>query len=847
MSSDPNPTPAAEVSPSPSADPQPDLRALPRWSLMVVAGLHGLIFAWAGAKLPWSEGSGFTILCYLLAAGHALTAACAALRVPALVLVWRGASVLSLAVLGWLSWELTSSASYLAGLYGSLGEGIGAGLLALVGLVALLTLPLSCWGLAATWKRSFNAGLSAAMTVLVVIWSLGALHQADAAKAEWLPLPGEVPSTERHAYRSTTGILEPLLYEAIDAKVGNWGLLSAIPTDGPLRKTKDGTRPSQLSVPSLFTAAPIACVPDPSSEESVAVLTYLRLLDGPSPHPKQAPVEVVSRCLRAPPGELFDAIATQILAEAASAPVKIDLITGVQALSSRHPVLDTFALRPGLDGVCDEEHCLMPWQLVALDQFIRNEPLPFVPDFRYGVSAVELRRALGFEVPEQVLKWDREQRRSGHLAKLVEEGEATPEPDDAEPWVRLDGLSRIETLSYVYTSDGEQVSLLRGHESMFDDELERDDWVHALELAERNIAKAQVKGGRFRYTLHPYTGRQNKKAWNLPRQAGTTLVMCELGQKSRRTKRVAERSLAYMAKHARDQGEFSVLIRRVNSTDAGLGPTALPTIAFARCRERVGEVHDELLAELGKFLLLMQREDGSFYPKYDTANAQIVDGPEPMYAGGQAVYALSLIEKITLDDPEAAAAAGMPSSEELHAAVERAMAYYTGPYWDTFVRDFFWLEENWHCLAARASLEHHRNEAYEQYCVDYMRYKARLVFGEDSRVAREFWGSYSFGNILTPVNTPAAGFGEGLAAAISILEARGEDTSAEREQMQRVIEFLVRQQWNEDNCFACVTNRTVLGGFSESMSAPEIRIDYTQHAWAALGHGGAWVHDPITP
>ena len=25
---------------------------------------------------------------------------------------------------------------------------------------------------------------------------------------------------------------------------------------------------------------------------------------------------------------------------------------------------------------------------------------------------------------------------------------------------------------------------------------------------------------------------------------------------------------------------------------------------------------------------------------------------------------------------------------------------------------------------------------------------------------------------------------------------------------------------------------------------PEIRIDYTQHAWAALGHGGRWVFGP---
>jgi hypothetical protein len=161
------------------------------------------------------------------------------------------------------------------------------------------------------------------------------------------------------------------------------------------------------------------------------------------------------------------------------------------------------------------------------------------------------------------------------------------------------------------------------------------------------------------------------------------------------------------------------------------------------------------------------------------------------------------------------------------------------------LRDFFWLEENWHCLAARASLDHHRNDAYEQYCIDYMTWKSRLVLDEDSGVADEFVGSYSFGNILTPVNTPAAGYGEGLAAAMALKQARGEDIEADRARMREVIRFLLRQQWNQFNCFACTPDRTVIGGFSESMSVAEIRIDYTQHAWSALGHGGAWIHDEL--
>jgi hypothetical protein len=823
-------------------------RPLPRWSLTLVAGLHALLFAWAGDTLPWTEWSGFAIACYVLAAGHALTAITAALRSRWLTPIWRVSSVLGLCMLGWLAWELSSSAAYLAGLYGELGEGLGAGLLAVIAIAALPTLPLSCWGLAATWRRSFNPGLATAAPVLLTIWTLGALNQAEEAHATLLPLPGELGPLTLQNDEEVASFVEIELFEAMSVTPGNWSALPEIPVEGPSRKP-DGSGRAKLRVPSLMTSEPIACVPDPEANEGVAVITFLALLEKPSKS-NRAPVEVVSRCVRAEPEGLDEAIAQVITAEAARGPVKIDVIRGVASLRSRSPALDTFALRPGLDGVCDEDHCLMPWQLVALGQFIVNEPLPFVPDFRYGISPVELRAVLGFDVPEDVLAWDREQRHPKRLAALTEAGKATPRPAQAESWRLLDGLTRIETLSYVVMADGVFTSLVRMHPRQLLLSARRLDY--GRDLAEAHIADAQLRSGQFRYTLDPFTGKQQNKSWNLPRQAGTTLVMCELGRNLDRTRWVASRSLAFMAKHARptqgetpDMGEMVALTKRSATTEADLGSTALPAIAFLSCRPRVGETHDRLIAGLARFLLTMQKPDGSFYPLLDLDSGAPIDGPEPMYAGGQAIFALSLAEKLALDEPKVATAAGLPSAEVLHEAVERAMNFYTGPYWDLFVRDFFYLEENWHCLAARASLEHHRNDAYERYCIDYMTYKSRVVLDHESHVAPEFIGGYSLGNILVPVNTPAAGFGEGMAAAMALKHARGESIDVERESMRLVVGFLLRQQWTPASCFACAPDNVALGGFSESMGAPEIRIDYTQHAWAALGHGGEWLYEDL--
>lgn len=814
-------------------------RSLPRWSLTLVAGLHALIFAWAGAKLPWSEWSGFAIVCWLLALGHAATAIAAAARLRALARIWQVASLLSLLLFGYLSWELVGSAAYLAGLYGDLGQGIGAAMLAVIGLLALLTVPLSAWGLAVTWRPSYAKRATAAAGVVLIAGSLGAWREAAAARAQ--PLP--TLTDERG--QPTPMLLEHQLHDVRSELIPSWDQLPAIPREGKrIVKVSGGHRRERLTVPSLLTTEPIACVPDPDGEVAVAVVTYLAASAEPPPEQaKRAPVEPVSRCVTAVPERLAEAIIEQIRREAQRGPVKIDIIVGVAPLRSRGPVLDMLALRPGLDGVCDEQHCLMPWQLVAGDMFVANQPLSWIPDFRFGVSPVALRKALGFEVPAEVERWDREQRNAIRLAKLVEKGTATARPADADSWLLLDGLTRIETLSSVFDDGGRLRSLIRGHERQL--KLSRARYDHALELAELHIARAAEASGRFRYLLDPFTGKQKTAGWNLPRQAGTTLVLCELGRDRQRTREVAARSLEFMAARARESGDRIALTRNRDHQTAGLGSTALPAIAFLSCRDRVGNQHDRTIAGIARFLLAMQRDDGSFYPEYDLAGGRPIDGPEPMYAGGQAIFALLLAEKLALDHPELGAAVGLPDATTLRDAVDRSIGYYTGPYWDTFARDFFWLEENWHCLAARAALEHHRNDAYEQFCLDYMTYKARVVLDEDSDVAPEFWGGYSLGNILPPVNTPAAGFGEGLAAAMAIKHARGEDLAADRRRMHRVIEFLIRQQWNEQTCFACAPHRTVIGGFSESMSAPEIRIDYTQHAWAALGHGGAWIVDEL--
>ena len=195
------------------------------------------------------------------------------------------------------------------------------------------------------------------------------------------------------------------------------------------------------------------------------------------------------------------------------------------------------------------------------------------------------------------------------------------------------------------------------------------------------------------------------------------------------------------------------------------------------------------------------------------------------------MLALVLLEKLAAD--------GEPilSREELHEPIERAMRHFGQRYWDIFLADFLYIEENWHCLAARAALGHHRHDAYERFCLDYVAMKSRTQLDAQSGVHPDFLGGYGFGNIGPPHNTGTAGLAEALAAALKIAKARGEDTTKLSEHLRAALTFLLRNQWQPRRCFACTKRRRVAGGFSEHMASPDIRIDYVQHAWAALGHG----------
>ncbi|MEM9692560.1 MAG: hypothetical protein AAGA56_08450, partial [Myxococcota bacterium] len=356
--------------------------------------------------------------------------------------------------------------------------------------------------------------------------------------------------------------------------------------------------------------------------------------------------------------------------------------------------------------------------------------------------------------------------------------------------------------------------------------------------AEAYIMRSQLRGGGFRYLVDPYTGKNLPGPPSLARHAGTTLALCELGRHERkRVKRVIRRATKFLSRLETPVGndpQRAVLRREAKAPktgfDARLGGTALATAALLRCRPVVGPKYDPLIGRLARTLTSAQKADGSFFHNLSVDSGEPVAKKGSIYVDGQMVLALSLLEAVADENPDA-----FPPREEVHAAVENAMSFFAHDYWPSFLRPLLYLEENWHCIAAAASLPHHRHDGYERFCLDYVSFKGRLIHEPGEDAPEDFIGGYGFSRLAPPHNTATAGYGEALAAALAVMHARGEDTEHAAARLSLVLSFLLRNQYRAESTFAVADKMT--GAFSEHMASPRVRIDYVQHAWAAIGHG----------
>jgi len=730
---------------------------LPRLGLAATCLVHAALFAWAAAALPWRPGTTFSVSLGLLVILHVATAVTALLKEPKwLRWSWRALSAVSALTFLIMGWSMAAAAIYVGKLYLRLGPSVSSGIIIAAIVLGLLTVPITIWGALRTWPHPTRATRKAAIGAsLVTALSFLTLPLAgNAARAQSVPLADSALVSD------VTNLLE------------------------------DFARQAPVGAPQTVAGAGAAACKDPIGSERLTLLAAYSPRTG----------DPRSTCLQGRTGRELKRKLKRLLERRArpGTTVVIDLIKAVKPLEKGVPLLDALEVRPGLDGVCEEQRCLTAWQLTLSDVFSANRPLPSLPDVSYGFSSEAVRQALGSS------------------KEAAGRG--------------IDGFVRIEAESF--SADQNGVHRLQRTRTT-PPALSAHGVEQAVMAAQHFIVDAQERDGTFRYSLNPTTGDEDKATLNLPRQAGTAFALCELGS-GPRLRSTVKRALRAFRQTEKELGEVSAL---QDSGHYGLGKSALPLLAMLRCRDLAGRENDRLIGQLARLVLQLQRDNGSFYPAFDAKTRRGAGDHEILYAAGQAVLGLVLLEQ-RLEELKGGSAEPLPEASTLKRAIDAAMSFYGGPYWPKPLRNFFFFEEGWHCLAARQALSSHRNDAYEQLCLDYVGSRARFLARASDTAEPNFVGGYGLSDLFPPRNTATAGAGEALNAAIVIKQKRGLPVEDDKALLRDVVTFLLRAQWSESGCYACRSPQQVVGGFSQQLAAPDIRIDYVQHAMSAIGHGG---------
>jgi hypothetical protein len=730
---------------------------LPRLSLAVTCLGHAALFSWAAAALPWRPGTTFSVSLALLVVLHVATAVTALLQKPKwLRWSWRALSVVSALTFLIMGWSMAAAAIYVGKLYLRLGPSVSSGIIIAAIVLGLLTVPIAIWGALRTWPERTRAtrkvGIGASLVAALSFLTLPLA--GNAARAESVPLVDSALTSD------VTNLLE------------------------------DFARRTPVGAPQTVAGAGPATCDDPIGRERLTLLAAYSPRTG----------EPRSTCLQGRTARELKRKLKRLLQRRARAgtTVVIDLVKAVKPLEQGVPLLDALEVRPGLDGVCEEQRCLTAWQLTLSDVFSANHPLPSLPDVSYGFSTEAVRHALG--------------------------------SSRAAAGRGIDGFVRVETESF--SADQSGVHRLQRTRTT-PPALSAHGVEQAVAAAQHFIIDAQERDGTFRYSLNPTTGDEDKATLNLPRQAGTAFALCELGH-GPRLRRTVKRALRAFSPTEKEFGEVSAL---QDHGQYGLGKSALPLLAMLRCRDLAGRENDRLIGQLGRLVLELQRDNGSFYPAFDAKTRRGAGDHEILYAAGQAVLGLVLLEQ-HLEELKGGSAEPLPEASTLKRAIDAAMSFYGGPYWPKPLRNFFFFEEGWHCLAARQALSSHRNDAYEQLCIDYVGSRTRFVARPSDTAEPNFVGGYGVSDLFPPRNTATAGTGEALNAAIMIKQKRGLPVEEDKAVLRDLVTFLLRAQWSESGCYACRRPQQVVGGFSQQLAAPDIRIDYVQHAMSAIGHGG---------
>lgn len=364
-----------------------------------------------------------------------------------------------------------------------------------------------------------------------------------------------------------------------------------------------------------------------------------------------------------------------------------------------------------------------------------------------------------------------------------------------------------------------RISLTRQHPSPLPArELNRENLHHAILSAAQHLSRALEPNGAYRYEIDTFTN-QGRAGYSWPRHAGATWFLAQAAAQTRdpsletSAKRAAQHMLHVASQRCGDKRCIG------EGTRANVGSAALGLLALVELIEAGSAPEFKSAAlELAEFLRSQQRPDGEFMHEFDVPRSKPIDVQRP-YFTGEAALALSRMHRVTQDP------------RDLEAA-RRALDFLVyRPPW-AILALYFWGSEHWTCQAMADLWTRSANDVAMRFCLDWQIYNRALMNGANPPT-----GAITSNPYLATRYTSSASRTE---AAVATLEAARSaslpdaEVTALENGIRRTLHFLLNVQFTPGPTHLFLEPTLAYGGFPGGSLDYHVRIDYPQHAGAAL-------------
>jgi hypothetical protein len=455
---------------------------------------------------------------------------------------------------------------------------------------------------------------------------------------------------------------------------------------------------------------------------------------------------------------------------------------------------------------------VVPYPNITLPGFLRVER---------GVDGLAFENGSGLAfLPDEILARSLADNSGAVQPKRVATYLSRSRPELAPEFARLTGagpltLYRFTTRSFLIDAD-QAVPLFRGHRIFT--AVPPEELISSAAAGGQYLVRIVDETGRFEYSYLPKT-ETTRDEYNILRHAGTTYSLLEVHEVTgdQEVLGAARRALEYLvtvSKPITVAGETLACV--VEDGDATLGGNGLACLALAKYIEVTGDREWlPLLRRLAGWMRSVQTGNGYFaVHKQAYPNGPVSDFRSDYYSG-EAAFALVRVFEVD-PDPAWLDAAERGARYMIQADEGKTSKNLRHDHWLLYT-----LGELYAHRPQPIVLEHAQRIA------------ASIVESQNRKPEIPDWaGSYS----NPPRTTPTATRSEGLCAAWWLARNAGDKKAADRilEALRLGVAFQLQCQFRPESAMYLDAPARAMGGFRETLTDYEIRIDFVQHNISAL-------------